>query len=296
MKPALKWIVPLIFFLTLVACVAGLMPAEGSSFPLVTFRGEAVTIHGRGLYAWDTVSSVAQMQANDFVMLILGLPMLAVSFIMAWRGSLRGRLMLGGVLGFILYTYITMCFGAQYNALFLVYVALLSLSLFAFVLVLMSFDLQELAAHFSEGLPRGWIAGTLFFAAAFLTFAWLGRILPTLDLSPAGWQRGGIRGVPTLENTTSLFIQAMDLAIVVPACVLSGFLLLRRSAWGYLLTSVGLVKFMTLGISVSLMGVNMARVGTADSLPLVATFGGLALVVLWMTILLFRNISEERSP
>jgi hypothetical protein len=282
MNPALKWLIPLIFVLTLVAALAGLWPAEGTPYPLTTFRGEEVTINAHGLYYWDTVSSAAQMQANDLVALTLGLPLLAVSFWLARRGSLRGRLLLAGTLGFILYTYITMTFGAHYNALFLVYVALFSLSLFAFVLVMMSFDLETLPAHFSAKLPRRWIAGLLFFAAAFLTLAWLGRIAATF--APGA--------VPALENTTSMFIQAMDLGIIIPVCVLSGILLLRRSAWGYLLTAVGLVKFMTLGISVSLMGLNMARVGAPDSAALVGVFGMLALMAVVLTLVLFRNIAE----
>jgi hypothetical protein len=239
-------------------------------------------INARGLYYWDTVSSVAQMQANDLVTLVLGLPLLAVSFWMSLRGSLRGRLILAGTLGFILYTYISMCFGTQYNQLFLVYVALFSLSLFAFTLTMMSIDLPTLPGHFSEKLPRGWIAGFLFLAAAFLLFAWLGRIAATF--APGA--------VPALENTSSMFIQAMDLGLIVPACVLSGVLLLRRSAWGYLLTSVGLAKFVTLGISVSLMGLNMARVGVPDSAALVGIFGLLALTGVGMAVILFRSISE----
>jgi hypothetical protein len=282
MNTALKWLIPLIFVLTLVAALAGIWPAEGTPYPLTTFRGEEVTINARGLYYWDTVSSAAQMQANDFVTLVLGLPLLAVSFWLARLGSLRGRLMLAGALGFILYTYITMCFGAHYNPLFLLYVALFSLSLFAFVLALLDIDLRTLPTHFTEKLPRRWIAGTLFVAAAFIALAWIGRIATTFTSG----------AIPTLENTTSMFIQVMDLGIIVPACVLSGILLLRRSAWGYLLTAVGLVKFMTLGISVSLMGLNMARVGTPDSAALVGAFGMLALLAIAMTLVLFRNIME----
>jgi hypothetical protein len=282
MNTALKWLIPLIFVLALIATLAGIWPAEGTPYPLTTFRGEEVTINARGLYYWDTVSSAAQMQANDFVTLVLGLPLLAVSFWLARLGSLRGRLMLAGALGFILYTYITMCFGAHYNPLFLLYVALFSLSLFAFVLALLDIDLRTLPTHFTEKLPRRWIAGTLFIAAAFIALAWIGRIATTFTSG----------AIPTLENTTSMFIQVMDLGIIVPACVLSGILLLRRSAWGYLLTAVGLVKFMTLGISVSLMGLNMARVGTPDSAALVGAFGMLALLAIAMTLVLFRNIME----
>jgi len=280
---ALKWLVPLVFILALVAALAGLWPAAGKPYPLTSFRGEEVTINARGLYYWDTVSSAAQMQANDLVTLVLGLPLLAVSFWLARRGSLRGRLLLAGTLGFILYTYITMCFGAHYNALFLVYVALFSLSLFAFVLVMMSFDLPTLPAHFAEKLPRRWIAGLLFFAAAFLALAWLGRIAATF--APGA--------VPALDNTTSMFIQVMDLGLIVPACVLSGILLLRRHPWGYLLASVGLLKFLTLGIAVSLMGLNMARVGVPVSAVQVGLFSAIALANLALVVILLKNVEDR---
>jgi hypothetical protein len=282
MNTALKWMIPLIFILTLFAALAGVWPATGQPYPLTTFRGEEVMINARGLYFWDTVSMAAQMQANDLVALVIGLPLLALSFWLTLHGSLRGRIMLAGTLGFILYTYITMSFGTHYNALFLVYVALFSLSLFAFVLTMMSFDLETLSKHFSEDMPRGWIAGFLFFAAAFLTLAWLGRIVVTF--SPGA--------VPPLENTTSMFIQAMDLGIIVPVCVLSGILLLRRKSWGYLLASVGLLKFLTLGIAVSLMGLNMARVGAPVSMVELIIFPGMAIAGIVMTIILLRSIKE----
>jgi hypothetical protein len=276
----LKWLIPLVFVLTLVATLAGLWPAEGTPYPLTTFRGEQVTLNARGLYYWDTVSSAAQMQANDLVMLVFGLPLLAISFWLSLHNSLRGRLLLAGTLGFILYTYITMCFGAAYNPLFLVYVALFSLSLFALVLVMMSFDVASLPAHFSAQLPRGWIAALLFFAAGFLLLAWFGRIAATY---PAG-------AIPALENTTSMFIQAMDLAIVVPLCILSGILLLRRHPWGYLLASVGMLKFLTLGSAVSVMGLNMLRVGVPVSAMELVIFPLIALANALMTGVLLKNI------
>ena len=282
MKPALYWLVPLIFILTLVATLAGVWPASGTPYPLTNFRGEQVTINARGLYYWDTLSSAAQSQANDLVTLVLGLPLLAISFWLTLRGSLRGRLLLTGTLGFILYTYISMCFGAAYNRLFLIYVALFSLSLYAFILSLMSFDLKTLPAHFSDKLPRGWIAGLLFFAAAFLAFAWLGRIAATFAPGP----------VPALENTTSMFIQAMDLALIVPLCVLSGFLLLRRSPWGYLLASVGMMKFLTMGTAVSVMGLNMARLGVSINMAEMAIFPTITVINLVMVGILLKNISE----
>ena len=285
MNAALKWLIPPIFILALVAAVAGLWPGAGAPYPYTTLRGEQVTINARGLYTWDTVSTAAQMQANDLVTLVVGLPLLAASFILARRGSLRGRLLLAGTLGFFLYTYMSMCFGAAFNPLFLVYVALFGLSLYAFILSMMSFDLAALPARFSARLPRRTIAGALFVVAAFLALAWLGRIAAAA--APGA--------IPTLENTTSLFIQAMDLALIAPPCVLAGVLLLRRSAWGYLLASVGVLKFITLGLAVSLMALNQARVGAAISPVELIAFPLITLVNLALAVALLRNVTPEAS-
>ena len=285
LKTALNWLVPPIFVLALAATLAGFWPGAGESYPLTSFRGEQVTIHARGLYHWDTVSSVAQMQANDLVTLAVGLPLLAISFWLARRGSLRGGLLLAGTLGFFLYTYMSMCFGAAYNQLFLVYVALFGLSLYAFILSMLSFDLETLPQHFDERLPRRGIAALLVFTAAFLLLAWLGRIAPTLFQGQ----------IPPLENTTSLFIQAMDLALIVPLCLVAATLLLRRSAWGYLLSSVALLKFITMGLAVSVMGLNMARVGVPVSAVELGIFPAITLLNLIMATALLRSVREPYS-
>lgn len=280
-QSALKWLVPLICLLALIAAGAGLLwPAEGQPYPLTTFRGEQVLINGRGLYRYDTVSSTAQMQANDLVTLVLGLPLLIIASRLALRGSLRGRLLLTGTLGFFLYTYTSMTFGAAYNPLFLVYVALWSLSLVACMLSVQAIDVAALPQHFSPRLPRRSIAGLLFAAGGFLLVAWLGRIVPPL-----------LRGeTPALENTTTLFIQALDLGVIVPLSFVSAVLLLQRKAWGYLLASVAVLKLLTLGLAVSTMGVNMVRVGVPISPIELVIFPGLALVNLVMAGLLLKHI------
>lgn len=285
-KSALNWLVSLVALLALVAAGAGLFyQTDGEPYPYTNHRGETVMLTGRGLYAYDTVSFNAQMQANDFVTLALGLPLLLVSAWLARRGSLRGHLLLTGTLGFFLYTYMSMSFLAAYNALFLVYVALFSLSLFAFILSMLAFDLKTLPGRFSARLPRGWIAATLFAGGGFLLLAWLGRIVPPLLQNQT----------PPLENATTLVIQAMDLGLLVPLTFLSGLLLLRRSSWGYLLASVAVLKFLTMGAAVSAMGVNMSRAGVATSPVEGVVFPLITLLNLVMAILLLKNITDGQD-
>src|SRR5713101_5297392 len=90
-------------------------------YPITSFRGEKVTINGHGLYFYDTASTAAQIQGNDLITLVVGLPLLVVATWLAFLGSLRGKLLLTGTLGFFLYTYMSMSVLAAYNALFLLY-------------------------------------------------------------------------------------------------------------------------------------------------------------------------------
>jgi hypothetical protein len=281
---ALRWLALLIGLLALFAAGMGLFYRHpGQPYAFTSHRGEAVMINGQGLYFYDTVSMAAQQQGNDLVAFTVGLPLLGISTWLASRGSLRGRLLLTGTLGFFLYTYMSMSMLTSYNALFLVYVSLFSLSLYAFILSMMSFDMGDLPKHFSPRLPRVWIAGVLFLIGAFLLLAWLGRIVPPLLSGQT----------PALENTTTLVIQAMDLGLIVPLVFLSGVLLLRRSAWGYLLSSVALLKGATLGLAVSTMAVVMTLRGVPDSLGIMLPFLAITLMTLIMAVLLLKNIDVQ---
>jgi hypothetical protein len=167
-----------------------------------------------------------------------------------------------------------------YNVLFLAYVALFVLSLYAFILSMLSFDLARLPERFSPRLPRRLIAGVPFAVGAFLSLAWIGRIVP--EMAP--------NQVAALENTTTRVIQAMDLALIVPLAVVAGILLLRRSAWGYLLAPVFVMKGITMALAVSTMVVFQALAGTPESLAIGVPFIVLTLINLGVAVTLLRNV------
>ena len=274
----------LIMLLALIAAGAGVLwKGSGESYEFTTLRGETVLIHGRGLYAFDTVSVVSQAIAQDVITLAVGTPLLFLATILYRKASLRGNLLLAGTLGYFLYTYASYSFLSAFNSLFLLYVALFSLSLFAFVLTLMSIDVQSLPRHFSPGLPRTPIAALLFAVGAFLLVAWLGRIIPAL-----------LDGSPPigLESYSTLVIQVLDLGLVVPLTFLSGVLLLLQQPFGYLLTSVSLVKGFTLTIAVTAMVIGQLLAGVEVALGEALIFPLLSLLVVGATVVLFRNVQE----
>ena len=283
-QSTLKWFVPLICILAFIVVGAGLFyQTPGEPYRFTNHRGETVMINGHGLYYYDTVSSAAQMQGNDLVTLVVGLPLLITSTLFAFRGSLRGKLLMTGTLGFFLYTYMSMASLAAYNGLFLIYIVIFTLSFYAFILSMMSFDLKALPQAFAEKLPHVWIAGLMFLVGSFLLLAWLGRIIPPLLQNET----------PALENTTTLVIQFMDLGLIVPMAFVGGILLLRREAWGYLLSSIMLTKGITLGLGVSAMAINMARMGVAESLGIMIPFLVITLLNFVMVMLLLKNTEVQ---
>lgn len=164
-QPALTWLVPLIVLIALVSSGVGLISGGGDGlFTFTTLHGQEAHIYGRGIYRNDTVFAAAGFRGADAVVLFIGLPVLILSYLQYRRGSLRGALLLAGTLSYFVYMGASMTFGAAFNRLFLVYTALFSASLFAFVAVMLSFDLPALADRVSPRLPRRGLAALLIVA------------------------------------------------------------------------------------------------------------------------------------
>jgi hypothetical protein len=277
---ALTVMVVLILLLALLAASIGVFYQGGGAgpFDFTTVRGDVVEVYGRGIYRYDGADLVAQAVPQDMVTLVIGIPLLAVALLLYRRNSLRGKLLLGGTLAYFLYTYTSLAIGSAFNPLFLVYVALFSLSLYGFIMAMLAVDLPSLPGAFGDRLPRKTLAVFLFFCAAFLILAWLGRIVPALlsGTTPMG-----------MSTSTTLFIQVMDLGIIVPMMILAGVQLLRRRPIGYLLTGVGILKFMTMGLALDAMilgqylaGVPLSVAEAAIFILISAVSAGMAVVVL----------------
>lgn len=284
MKPSrlLTTLVLLIALGALIATTTGLFwPLAGESYAFTSLRGEVVRIQGHGLYRYEPVSIAAQAIPQDIVTLFVAIPLLLAFLRLSYRAGLRGQLLLAGLLGYFLYTYMSMAFGSAYNELFLLYVALFSLSLFALGLAVAAIDVASLPTHFNDALPRRWIAGYLFAGSLFLLLAWLGRIVPPL-----------LNGQPPLglETNTTLFIQVMDLGLLAPIMTVGGVQLLRRQPLGYLVAAVGLIKFAIFGLALIAMVIGQVLAGVAISAAEAIIFPLLAIAAIWLASRLVRAV------
>lgn len=246
----------------------------------------AVIASGTGLlwndlYKNDTVSGAAQLVGNDLVTLVLSVPLLLVSAYFAANGSLRGRLVWMGTVFYFLYVYAMLSFMAAYNVYFLIYVALFSLSLYTFAVSVLTLDVKKVKDSLSPKMPVKAVAGFMFLVAIAITGMWLGAIVPSLMAGQAP---------EMLETYTTLVIQAMDLGIIVPLAAITGYMLLRKNAWGYALASLVLIKGVTLGTAVLSMAAFMSMNGVEVVIPQVVIFVLLVTCSAILAVMFYGNI------
>jgi hypothetical protein len=284
-KRELTLLTSIIIALSIIVSTIGIFSNAGKGqYEFQSIRGETVTIYGKGIYKNDSIAAVAQGIPQDIVTLLVGIPLLILSLYLFKKNYLKGKLLLTGTLGYFLYTYMSYTFLWNYNKLFLIYVMLMSVSFFAFTLSMISFDIEKLKLSFKKGLPIKFIGGFQIFVGIAIGLLWLGRIAPSIteDISPVG-----------LEHYTTLVIQGMDLGFVVPVAILSGILLIKRKAFGYLLSSVVIIKGITLLTAITAMIVGQAYAGVPMSLVEVIIFLSFDLVSVYCLIVLMRNIDEK---
>lgn len=287
----LLWLSLPIIVLALVAASAGLFWQGGSGpFSFTTLRGEQVEIYGQGLYQYDIPIIALGFKMADAVTLSLAIPLLILALVLYRRGSLRGGILLAGVLAYFLYNYSSLALGAAYNKLFLVYVAIMSLSLFAFVIALGTFDPVALVTHFLPTLPQRAIGLYLIVSGAILLLLWL-----ALSIVPA-LLRG--EAPPEVWSYTTVTTFVLDLGIIAPALIVAGALLLRRAPFGYLLSAVLLVFTVISGVNLTAGGIAQLLSGVitmSQFIGMSASFSVLTLFALVYTVALFRSFRSRNK-
>jgi len=237
-----------------------------------SIRGEEVLIYGEGIYQHMSEEVAVQGIGQDYITLFVGVPLLIISLLWARRGSLRGKYLLTGTLGYFLVGYLFYLIMAMYNYLFLVYTLLTGCAFFAFLLSSLSFSADELMSHIDDRFPRRYLGVFLLVNAGAIALLWLGVVLPPLI-------DGSIFPVE-LEHYTTLIVQGMDLGLLLPLAVVIGVLLLRRRPGGYLFGPVYAV-FLTLqmlALTAKIIAMGMTGYPVIPAVFIIPTFLILAAV------------------
>jgi hypothetical protein len=240
-----------------------------------------------GVYR-DAPVNAAQAVGQDLITLVVALPVLVVSAILALRGSRRAHLVWLGALGYLVYTYLSYALAIEFNSLFLVYVALLGLSLYTLIGGLATTDFAGIKAHFSRGTPLRAVSIFLAVVAILFYFMWLSEDIPALLVGEVP------QGVIEAEAPTDI-VHVLDMALLLPANVLTAIWLWRGRTLGYALAGTLLSLLSILVLAVMSMVVFQALYGVAAvaaAVGIAVVFGVVFAISVGMLVWYLRGLKE----
>jgi hypothetical protein len=222
-----------------------------------------------GTYQHETANWAAQAIGQDWVDLLVAVPWLVVTALLAMAGSRRGLLLLAGGLAYTLYELAIYAFSVHFNALFLVYCGALGLSAFALAGVAIILGSGDPAAR-SARLPVRTVGTWLTAVGIVFGATWLAEIVPALihGTVPPSLQ---VAGIPTNP------VHVIDLSVVLPLHVVAGVSLLRRRPLGFVLAPVLLGFGVLMAASIAGLMLVMQHRGFEGSWPVL---GGMVAVCL----------------
>jgi hypothetical protein len=211
----------------------------------------------------DNPLITATFRGQDWVTLLVAVPLLSAGLILEHRGSLRGRLLWLGMLFYAMYSYLFYAVGAAFNVFFLLYVAIFGLAAYASLFAVLRIDFEPLSATMGSRSARGMAIGYMLVIATGLGLLWTGMSLSYLvtGVVPAPIAASG-------HPTGVVF--AIDLVFIVPPMVIGAVGLIRRRAHGWILAAMMSVNgaVYTLSLSAASASVQRAGVGSGEELPI----------------------------
>lgn len=241
-------------------------------------------------YAQETRNWAGQAIGQDIANVVAYVALVPLTEL-ARRGSLRALLCWIGVMAYGIYAYAIYAFSVHFGALFLVYVAVLGLSVYALIGSLSSVAPERVRVAFTPGAPRRSTAAVLVSIGVLFALLWLSEILPAVaaGTTPASLRTAGLTSNP---------VYVLDLAVLLPATIVAGTLLVRDRGWGYVLAPMLLTVLALLSLGIVAGFVTLARWGEEVPVAVGVVISAIAvsqLVTLIRFLRAIRTDSEARA-
>jgi hypothetical protein len=176
------------------------------------------------------VGSIAQ----DIISIPLAILLALLSVVFLKRPGIKAFITILGLTGNFFYGYGLYVMQGQYTSIYLIYLAIFSLSIYSIVFGLLSFSPEIVMRTLLPKTLRNSISIFLYFIVVMLGLIWLIRISPDIA-----------RHIP--QDTYGVFI--LDLGIVFPAIAITATKLIRSKPFGNILAGVALMKAFTVCLS-----------------------------------------------
>lgn len=196
-----------------------------------------VVAGGYGLYYPDLYFNAEQgflrfLFNQDFLILVIFVPLFLISTWMIAQGSIRGEFLWFGSIGYFCYVYTGYSFGSVSAKLFLLHMAIAAFTFFLFLVKIFLLDIETIRLHFKV-TSYGFTAFFMIAVALLIEILWL-QSFTTFFSEP-------VLTFSLLDLDMILPVKVLDLTFFGPLCFLAGFWLYARKAIGYALTGILLV-------------------------------------------------------
>lgn len=238
-------------------------------------------------YARETPSWAIQGIGQDLVNLVAALALLITTYLVN-KGSVKAFLVWSGVLLYLLYAYVIYAFDVHFNRLFLVYVAILGLSFYALVSLVIHLHLEQFQASFSATTRARAVSVFLLVLGILFSLLWLSEEIPAL-------MTGKIPPSVTMANLPTNPVHVLDLGLYLPAMIITAVLLWRRKLLGYLLAGPLLVFSILTGAAILAIFLVTSLKGMPTSIGIEAFFAIIIIVSLILCVLYVREVQEQRG-
>jgi hypothetical protein len=221
---------------------------------------------------------------NDWITLVVAVPLLLSGLVRAKCGSGRALLLWLGMIGYALYNYAFYLFGAALSSFFLLYVIAFAGAVVTLAAALRTLDVVSIARRFAPGTPVRLIGGSLAFIEAGLGTAWV--VMWALHIFSA-------RPTPVDPDAFKV-VAALDLSLMVPALTAGGILLWRREPWGYVISAIASTQGALYLLVLSVNSIVAVRRGLAEPPGELPVWGTLALLTTTIAIVILTNVQRTR--
>lgn len=210
---------------------------------LFAIAGNIIALLVPRIYADLTPVFFPQAVAQDIASLVFVSPAWLILSILALRGSLRAYLSWLGVLIFTVYNYVIYTFSVPFGPLFLLWVAVLGLSLYALIGGIASINHESVKSSFKSQRAVAFIAWFLIIVAILFGLLWLSEDVPAL-LSGNTPQSVVDMAIPTNP------VHILDLGFFLPAVIVTGIMLLKQRPLAYTLAPAFIVFLILTGMPI----------------------------------------------
>ena len=240
---------------------------------LLAIVGSVTSLAVRSIYAGLTPVFLPQALAQDIVNLAIAAPALLILAGLALRGSLRAYLLWLGVLTFTIYNYVIYALSIPFGPLFLPWVGVLGLCLFALIGGVVAVDHDRVAESFTNRRAVVVVAWSLIVVAVLFCLLWLSEDVPALL---AGSVPQSVRDMAVPTNP----VHVLDLAFFLPAALVTGVQLLRRRAFAFTVAPAFIVFLMLTGMPILLTPVVQSVRGETAAWGVLVPIGTLAVAMI----------------